>query len=61
MKAMDVYYNYKLVHQNRLIQFLPFADGILTEAEAERCVLGAQYLKTTACLKAPFIHPVAAI
>ena len=45
MKAIDVYYNYKLVHQNRLIQFLPFADGILTEAETERCVLNDQYLE----------------
>lgn len=54
MKAMDVYYNYKLVHQNRLIQFLPFADGILTEAEAERCVLGAQYLENYCLPKGTF-------
>ena len=50
-----MYYNYKLVHQNRLIQFLPFADGILTEAEAERCVLGYNIWKTTASPKGTFL------
>jgi hypothetical protein len=54
MKAMDVYYNFKLVHQNRLIQFLPFADGILTEADTERCVLRAQYLEKYCLPKGTF-------
>lgn len=56
MKSMDIYYNYKLVYQNKLIQFLPFSEGFLTEADGQRCVLDKEF-KEKYCLEKGTFYP----